>query len=292
MSSSMRKIIYGLVFFFLTTFCLAQTPDIFRLEYTLLPENDADVQLSRVKLVINYPITLKDSSSIIIGAEYNRIVYDVERDLSFDKEGFSLLHVLDVNLAYVHKHNAEWRFIGILTPRLASTLTNPLENDDFTLNVTVGGFRDRRKIDKPSRLVLGLTYNSSVNLRIPLPIVYYEKQFHPKWTYVVGVPKTAIRFEPKKKSTIQLEFILDGYFVNLQNNVLLSGTDLASSISSAAALVTLGYQYNFTKEMSVYIYGGHTLFQSSVLRDDDRNDIFTLNDEPSLYFRTGFRIGI
>lgn len=292
MSSSMRKMMYGLRFFFLTTFCLAQTPDVFRLEYTLLPENDAEVQLSRVKLVVNYPITLKDSSNIIIGSEYNRIVYDVERNLGFANEGFNLLHVLDVNLAYVHKYNAEWRFIGVLTPRLASTLTNPLENGDFSVNVTAGGFRDRRNIDQPSRLVLGLTYNSSVNLRIPLPIVYYEKQFHPKWTYVVGVPKTAMRFEPKKKSTLQLEFIVDGYFVNLQNNVLLSGTDLASSISSSAALVTFGYQYNFTKEMSIYLYGGHTLFQSSVLRDDDRNDIFTLNDEPSLYFRTGFRIGI
>jgi len=200
--------------------------------------------------------------------------------------------VLDVNLAYVYKHNPEWRYIGVLTPRLASTFTSPLENGDFSVNVTAGAFRDRRNIDKPSRLVFGLTYNSSVKLRIPLPIVYYEKQFTSKWTYVVGVPKIAMRYEPKKNSTIQLEFILDGYFVNLQNSLVVSGTDLASSISSSAALVTLGYQYNFTKEMSIYVYGGHTLFQNSVLNDDDRNDIFTLNDEPSLYFRTGFRIGI
>ena len=288
----MKKMMYGLVLFFFTIFSLAQSPDLFRLEYTLLPENDAKVQLSRVKLLVNYPITLKDSSNIIIGSEYNRIVYDVERNLGFANEGFNLLHVLDVNLAYVHKYNEEWRFIGVLTPRLASTLINPIENGGLSINVTAGGFRDRRNIDQPSRLVLGLTYNSLVSLRIPLPIVYYEKQFHPKWTYVVGVPKMAMRFEPKKNNTFQLEFILDGYFVNLQNNVLLSGTDLASSISSSAALVTFGYQYNFTKEMSMYIYGGHTLFQSSVLRDDDRNDIFTLNDEPSLYFRTGFRIGI
>ena len=292
MQNSINKIIYNLVFFFLTAFCLAQTPDVFRLEYTLLPENDAEVSLSRIKLVANYPITLKDSSNIILGSEYNRIVYDVDRDLGFVNEGFNLLHVLDVNLAYVHKHNAEWRYIGVVTPRLASTLTNPLENGDFSVNVTAGAFRDRRNIDKPSRLVFGLTYNSSVKLRVPLPIVYYEKQFTPKWAYVVGVPKMAVRYEPKKNNTFQLEFILDGYFVNLQNSIVISDTNLASSISSSAALVTLGYQYNFTKEMSVYVYGGHTLFQNSVLNDNDRNDIFTLNEEPSFYFRTGFRIGI
>ncbi|MFK7813016.1 MAG: DUF6268 family outer membrane beta-barrel protein [Maribacter sp.] len=281
------------LFFTLTCFFgFSQTPDIFRLEYTFLPENKANIQLSRVKLVANLPITLKDSSNIIVGAEYNRIAYDVQRSFGFDNEGFNLLHVLDVNLAYVHKYNSEWRIIGVLTPRLASTLTNPLENGDFFVNLTAGGFRDRRNIEKPSRLVLGLSYNSSVALRIPLPIVYYEKQFHPKWTYVVGVPKTAMRVKLEERSTLQLEFILDGYYVNLQNNVLLSGTDLASSISSSAALVTFGYQYNFNKAMSVYAYAGHTLFQSSVLRDNDRKDIFTLNDEHSFYFRTGFRIGI
>lgn len=283
---------YCLLFFLMAFYGFSQTPDIFRLEYMLLPENNADVQLSRVKLVANLPITLKDSSNIIVGAEYNRIVYDVQRDLGFNNEGFNLLHVVDLNLAYVHKHNSEWRFIGVLTPRLASTLTNPLENGDFSINVTAGAFRDRRNIAKPSRLVIGLAYNSSVSLRIPLPIVYYEKQFHPKWTYVVGVPKTAIRVKLKEKNTLQLEFIVDGYFVNLQNNVLLSGTNLGSSISSSAALVTFGYQYNLNKAMSLYAYAGHTLFQSSVLRDDDRNDVFTLNDEPSFYFRTGFRIGI
>ncbi len=287
-----QALLFGFLFFLMISSGFSQTPDIFRLEYTILPENKADVQLSRVKLLANLPFTLKDSSNIIVGAEYNRIVYDVQRDLGFENEGFNLLHVVDVNLAYVHKYNSEWRFIGVLTPRLASTLTNPLENGDFSVNVTAGGFRDRRNIDKPSRLVLGVTYNSSVSIRVPLPIVYYEKQFHPKWTYVVGVPKTAMRMKIKEKNTLQLEFILDGYFVNLQNNVLLSGTDLGSSISSSAALVTFGYQYNFNKAMSVYAYAGHTLFQSSVLKDDDRNDVFTLNDESSFYFRTGFRIGI
>jgi hypothetical protein len=44
--------------------------------------------------------------------------------------------------------------------------------------------------------------------------------------------------------------------------------------------------------MSIYLIGGHSLFQNGALRDIDRKDIFTLNDEAGLYFRTGFRIGI
>jgi hypothetical protein len=270
----------------------SQTPDVFRLEYMLMPENDSEVQLSRIKLVANVPIKVKDSNNIIIGGEYNRIAYDLRRDVEFNNAGLSLFHVLDINFAYVYKYNEDWRFIGVLTPRLASTFTKPLENGDFGINITVGAFRDRQKIEKPTRLVIGIAYNSSVVYRIPLPFIYFEKRFHPNWTYVLGAPKTGLKFHPNGKHTIQSEFILDGYFVNLQNNVLVSDTGLASSISSSAALITFGYQYNITKVMAVYAYAGHTLFNSGVLRDNDRNDIFTLNDQSSFYFRTGFRIGI
>ena len=270
----------------------AQSPDIFRLEYMIMPKNNADAQLSRYKLVVNVPIKVKDSDNIIIGAEYNYLAYKLGDTEYFDSSGLENLHVVDVNLAYVYKHNENWRFIGVVTPRLSSTLTNPLENGDVSVNVTAGAFKERQDIDKPMRLVVGLAYNSTVSLRIPLPFVYYEKRFHHKWSYVVGLPKTGFKYHIDANHLIQTEFILDGYFVNLQNNIILPNTGFASSVSSSAALVTIGYQYNISKIMSFYGYVGHTVFQDGVLRDQDRNDIFTLNDEPSLYFRTGFRIGI
>lgn len=270
----------------------AQSPDIFRLEYMLMPKNKAEAKLTRIKLVANVPLKIGGTDNLIIGSEYNYLEYEIGENTNFDNEGLKNLHILDLNLAYVYRHSDDWRFIGVITPRLSSTLTNSLENGDVSLNVTVGAFKDKQNIEKPMRLVLGVAYNSTVALRIPLPIVYYEKRFHPSWTYVIGVPKTGLKYHLKKNHMIQTEFILDGYFVNLQNNIILPNTGFASSISSSAALFTIGYQYNISKSMSFYSYAGHTLFQDGVLRDEDRNDIFTLNDEPSFYFRTGFRIGI
>ena len=43
-------------FLFLSLNSSAQTPDIFRLEYMLLPRNDAGAKLQRFKLVANMPI--------------------------------------------------------------------------------------------------------------------------------------------------------------------------------------------------------------------------------------------
>lgn len=289
----MKQYSFSILFFIVAMLSgFSQTPDVFRLEYMLMPENSNQVELSRVKLLANIPIKLKDSNNLIVGAEYNRLAYNLQRDVQFDNTGLNLFHVVDVNLAYVYKYNKTWRFIGVVTPRLASTFTNPLENGDFSVNATVGAFRNRQDIDKPTRLVIGLTYNSSVPYRIPLPFLYFEKRFHPKWSYVLGLPKTGLKFHAKEKHTLQVEFILDGYFVNIQNNVLVSDTGLASSISSSAALFTFGYQYNLNKVMSLYAYAGHTLFNNGVLRDNDRKDIYTLNDQASFYFRTGFRIGL
>ncbi len=282
-----------LLFWIPVSILLAQTPDVFRAEYMILPRNDSGAKLARIKLVANIPIKVGDSSLLVIGSEYNRLAYDLDRsDISINQQGLNNFHVVDINLGFVRTYSKDWRLIGVLTPRLASTLTNPLENGDFSINATIGAFRDRPYLDKPTRLVLGIAYNSAVALRVPLPVVYFEKRFHPSWSYIIGVPKTGMKHHFDEKHMLQTEFILDGYFVNLQNNTALPDATFASSISSSAAVVTLGYSYNITKEMSFYGFFGHTIFQLGVLRDDDRNDIFTLNDDPSFYIRTGFRIGL
>jgi len=283
-------IVFGLFLSINSSF--AQTPDVFRLEYMLMPRNTAEAKLSRIKLVANLPIKIGKNDNIIVGGEYNRIAYDLNRRTPYDDVITETFHVADLNMAYILQYNQDWRFVGVVTPRLSSTLTNHIGKGDVSVNVTVGALRDRPKLEKPTRLVLGIAYNSTVAVRVPLPLVYYEKRFHPNWAYVVGAPKSGMKYFFNDKHMLQTEFILDGYYVNLQNTVISSDSGVASSISTSVALFTLGYQYAVAKNIFFYGYAGHTLFQAGVLRDDERKDIFTLNDQPSFYFRTGFRIGI
>ncbi|MBU2947109.1 DUF6268 family outer membrane beta-barrel protein [Zobellia uliginosa] len=288
-----RKFIACTVFFLIGSFLgLSQTPDVVRAEYMMMPKNGSDAELSRMKLLVNVPITIKDSNNLVLGAEYNRLAYHLKKELPFSSAGLKQFHIVDLNLAYVWKFNPNWRFIGVVTPRLSSTLTNPLENGDFSVNSTIGFLKEKKKVSKPSILVLGLAYNSTVALRIPIPIFYYEQRFHRNWSFVVGIPKTGMKYHLKERHQFQTEFIFDGYYVNLQNNIVLPNTISASSVSSSAALVTVGYQFKLASSTFLYAYAGHTVFQDGVLRDEDRNDIFTLNDNPSFYFRTGFRIGL
>ncbi len=270
-----------------------QTPDVFRAEYMLMPENRAGVETSRIKLLANIPIPVRGKKDyVVVGSEYNRYNFEVPDTLFTDSGDLKKLHIIDVNLAYVYKLTEEWRLVGVVTPRWSSNFVEELQEDDFNINYTVGAYQDKKNVEKPFRLVLGLSYNSTSPVQVPLPILYYEKRFRPNWSYVLGVPKSGMKYFTPKGHFLQTELFLDGYYVNIQNNILLSGNTLSTDVSYTALLLTLGYQYKITKDMSVYLVGGHSLFQNGALRDNERQDIFTLNDEAGLYFRTGFRIGI
>jgi hypothetical protein len=244
-------------------------------------------------LVANIPIPVRDKQDyVVIGSEYNRFNFEVPNGVFPNSSDIKKLHIVDVNFAYVYKLTEEWRLIGVITPRWASNFIAELQQDDFNINYTAGAYRDRKNIEKPYKLVLGVSYNSSSPVQVPLPVVYYEKRFRPQWAYILGVPKSGMKYFTPKGHFFQSELFLDGYYVNIQNDILLSGNNLSTDVSYAALLLTVGYQYKITKDMSVYLIGGHSLFQNGALRDIDRKDIFTLNDEAGLYFRTGFRIGI
>ncbi|APQ18215.1 DUF6268 family outer membrane beta-barrel protein [Maribacter hydrothermalis] len=271
----------------------SQTPDVFRIEYMIMPENSGNIETSRIKLVLNVPIAVGEKNDyVILGAEYNRYNFEVPDDLFPNSNDLNKFHVVDVNLAYMYKLSEKWRLIGVITPRWSSNFVEEFQQDDFNMNFTAGTYKNIKDVEKPFILALGISYNSTSPIDIPLPFLYYEKRFHPNWSYVVGAPKSGMKYFTKKGHFFQTELFLDGYYVNIQNDILLPGNNLSTDVSSTALLLTLGYQYKITKDMSVYIIGGRSLFQNGVLRDEERNDIFTLNDATGLYFRTGFRIGI
>ena len=89
-----------------------------------------------------------------------------------------------------------------------------------------------------------------------------------------------------------MALFLDGYFINLQNNILLEDGQLASKISLTSLLGTVGYQYNVSKRMALFAMVGRSLVQEGKLRNDEQGNVFLLNDESNLYIRTGFKIGI
>lgn len=273
-------------------FCEAQSTDLLRLEYLRIPQNETGVQTSRYKFLINAPVKLKNEDFLVFGGEYNEFDVDFSEDLGFDTSIVNKLRIIDLNLGYIKRWNNDWRLIGVLTPRIASNLTTGISGDDFFFNATATFLKNKTDVDKPFRIVLGLSFNSTTGLPIPLPLVSYYKRFHPKWSYTLGIPRSNFKYHPSDKHTFQLAFLLDGYFINIQEDFQLDNGLTASRISLSAVVGTLGYQYNISKIMSLYILAGRTLLQEGILRNNKRDRVLILNNDPNFYIRTGFKISI
>ncbi len=288
-----RALNLGLIIvFLLTSLSYGQSTDLLRLEYTNIPDDVSEVETSRYRFLLNIPFKLKNESYLILGSEYNYIDFDPMREFPFDDKELEHLHVIDLNVGYITKWNEAWRFVGIITPRLASNLVTDLVSRDFLLNLTATLWKERKDLEKPFRLVLGLTYNSTTGLPIPLPLINYYKRFHPRWAFTMGIPRSDLRMFLTERNVLQLALFLDGYFVNSQNDIVLPDNELGSSISLSTLVSALGYQHKVSKMASFYGFVGYTLLQNGILRDDKRNNVFTLNNRGSLYYKVGFKVSI
>ncbi len=284
-----------LYLFFFVCICftgLSQTTDILRLEYTVIPENDAGIRTNRYRALFNAPFKLGADKYFVTGLEYNRYEFEFEKELPFEYGTVERLHIIDLNLGYITKINENWRAVGILTPRLASNFEEGVENNDFRLNASAFLWKEKKEAEKPFRLILGLSFNSATGRPYPLPLINYNLRFHPNWSYTLGVPRMDLKYHVKDTHVIQTALFLDGYFVNIQNDIVLPDNNLGSSISLSALVAAVGYQYKMTKEISVYALAGYSLLQEGLIRDVSRGRAITLNDEGNFYLRTGFKIGI
>lgn len=287
-----RKIGWLGCFIFFVSLGYSQNTDLFRLEFTHNPYSNADSEFSRFKSSFNIPFKLKKGRYFTIGSEYQFYHFNFENNLPFSTGQIDQLHQLDLNLSYITNWNKNWRFVVLFAPRIASTWTQGLGRDDFQLNGTVYWLKDRSKADKPYRLILGFGINSSVGVPIPLPTINYWRKFHPNWSYSLGIPKINLKHDFDKRHSAQAFLQLDGFFVNIQDRFNVPGGERAESISYRTVVGGLGYEYSINKYLSYYLYGGYTLTQQTILRDNNRDKIFTFNDDNNFYLRTGLKIGL
>ena len=287
----MKKLL-GFCFVLVAQFVFSQSSDLVRVEYTTLPKEKSSRSISRFRFLANLPIKLNDRNYLITGAEYGIIDFANDSIHPFSSEELEKLRIIDLNIGYAHKLNEKWTFVGLVTPRLASNFVNGVQREDFKLNFSAVSIKTNMEADKPTRLILGLSYNSATGFPLPLPIISYYKKFHPNWSYMVGVPRMEFKYHLKDSHSFKAALLLDGYFVNVQNNISLPDNDLGSGLSLSVIVGAFGYQYNINKNISFYCLAGHTLSQRGLLRDDKRKQVYSLYDDGNVYFKTGFQISI
>ena len=269
----------------------AQLTDLARLEYSFIPKNKSEDQYTRIRALVNYPIKIKEDTYFVIGAEYNRIFLNLNDTYPFDTSFLEKVTIIDLNLAYTHKLNDIWRVAYTASPRLASTLNEKITSEDLFMNGGIFFIKDRTKITtvrKPYRLILGLTYNTTAGIPFPLPVISYFSEINENWSYTVGVPKMNVKYRFDEKKNLQAFVGLDGYYAHLQSPVSIQGKQV-DNISMSLVVGGLGYEYSLSKYLVLYSYAGYTLRLNNVLRNADRENVFTLDDVNAFYLRTGIK---
>ncbi|MDX1461820.1 MAG: DUF6268 family outer membrane beta-barrel protein [Marinirhabdus sp.] len=284
---------------FVSTVCFAQLTDLARIEYTYFPQDDSDNSFKRFRAFANVPFQVDDDAYIVSGLEYRNVNVVLGDPLPFNKKDIEHFQNFVLTLGYTDKMESGWRYALQGEARLASNLEAKMVSDDFIFGGSFYFIKDKTGDNledapkKPWRLVLGLNYSTTAGRPFPLPFVNYYREFAPKWSYGLGVPKSNLKYEFIPKHQLQLFATLDGFFANIQENVAIQGTNLiGENISMTVALAGLGYDWEFVDHFVFYVYGGHTLINDIRLRNSDGDDVFTISDTNNFYARGGVKLKI
>ncbi|WP_010521493.1 DUF6268 family outer membrane beta-barrel protein [Aquimarina agarivorans] len=288
------------LFFLISTSIFAQLTDLTRLEYTYFPQRNSDNNFQRIRALVKLPLKLNDKGAFLVpGFEYRNVRFDFEDATNFDTNNLNNFNSYDITLGYTFKIKKYLRFAAKSGVLIASNFEGDgvITNDDLLYSGAVVLIKDKTgegEAKKPWRWVIGLQYSTKAGIPIPLPFINYYKQFAPKWSYGLGVPKSNIKYYLNDKNVFQAFATLDGFFANIQKDRVIpnsNGTNTATtaSISMTVALGGLGFEHLFTDHLVLYAYTGFTFLNDIRLRDNNQDDVFTINDTNTFYIRGGLK---
>lgn len=285
---------FFIIFLLSCTTALAQLNDLARIDYTYIPVGNSSIEYSRIRALFNYPIKLKkEGTYLLLGLDYSHIDLKMDDNPSFDKTDIDGFQLLDLNISYTTPLKNDWRFGIRLTPGFSSNLTaNDLNLEDIVLSGDIVFVKDRRKspdVKKPWRLIVGVSYSGNRGFPFPLPYISYYRKFDPNWSYNFGVPKSNLQYHISEAHRLKLYAELDGVTSNLQRGVLIDGSETAESINMSLILTGLQYEYHITKNLQLYARSSYIISNTVNLRDENKDNIKSLDNDNSLYLRTGLR---
>ena len=311
----MKRIFFIALFVMFCVFgAQAQTTDLARIEYLALPFSKSDNSINRYRALIQAPIPINKEKKnyLVVGFEYRYVdinIKDNEDVLAFTEPTpnanfqdnlVTSVQQIDAYLGYTWTTKNNWRYGVKFGPKFQSDFEDGLQSDDIIYEGAVYVIKDKKNDtldgNKPYRLVMGLTYSTTPGRSFPLPILNYYKEFHPNWTYTLGVPKTNVRhyLNDNHKDAIQAFATLDNVYANIQQNFVPSSSQnpdgkVAESIQETIGLLGLGYEHFFTEHLLFYGYAAHSVYNDFRLEDGKGDKIYKINTENSPYFRAGVK---
>ncbi len=207
--------------FSISFFSQAQLSDLARLDFTFIPNKGSDVEYTRSRFLINYPIKLKkEGEYVLLGIDYSNVHLRFKSDeLPFERSLLNDFKLLDFTIGYTKPLNNGWRLGVRFQPGISTNLTaKNLNSNDLVFSGDVVFIKKfENDFDKPSRLIVGLSYSQNRGYVFPLPFISYYKKFRPDWSYNLGIPKTNLQYHLSDKHRFKLFGQLDVFTSHIRN---------------------------------------------------------------------------
>ncbi|MGJ8666571.1 MAG: DUF6268 family outer membrane beta-barrel protein [Patiriisocius sp.] len=301
-----RSILIAILILGIAPFSYAQLTDLGRVEYTYFPQGSSENSFKRFRAFVNVPFKLSEDGYLVTGFEYRNFFLKLEDPATLaaiNKTNLEHYQSFTFSLGYTDKFknkDLRWALQGEI--KAASNFTDGLIGEDIIFGGS--GYliwdrtseEDKEIYDKPWRLVLGLNYSTTAGRPFPLPFINYYREFHPKWSFGLGVPKSNVKWEFVEDMELQGFVTLDGFFANIQDGTVVTLENgeqkTGANVGFTTLLGGLGYEWEFVDHILFYVYGGHTIINDIRIRDENDDDVFTINDTGSFYTRGGIKIKI
>lgn len=292
---------YLLIFILITVFaiskCNAQLSDLARLDFTIIPESASSVEYAKTRALINAPIKLKKKEEyLFLGLDYNNVQVNINKAfIPFNRNVINNFQSLDFTIGYTRPLKNNWRLGIRAKPGFSTNLTaNRLSFEDLVISADLVFIREREfEGSKKDRLILGVTYSQNRGFSFPLPFISYYKKFHENWSYNIGIPKTNIQYHLSKKNRFKLTTELDGFTANIQDGIVIEGQNQRARIFNISIVLgSFQYEYHIGEHIQFFAQTAYAFINNSRLRTNNRDNLFTIDTEPSLYLKTGVRLKI
>lgn len=295
-----KKILFILSIFLISYSATSQTTDLARIEYLRIPFSNGAQSLNRFRALLQAPIPIK-KDYLVFGFEYRYLDLDFEGELPFDPQRIGNTQRIEANVGYLRKiKGTNWRIAIRGGVRIASNFERSLVRDDFIYQGAIYAINDVKNRDdneevvgKPYRWILGIIYTTTPGRNYPIPLVNYYREINKTWSYTAGVPKSLIRYSFNDKNHLQAFATLDNFFANIQNNVQVEGSSrIGENISMTNVTLGIGFEHYFTDHLLYYCYAGHTVYNEYRIRNNDRDDVFVIENDNTFYIRSGLKFKI
>lgn len=256
--------------------------DVFYLDYTIPTSIDNDISYQKWSTKFGIP-PIRFKKLIIVngfGLDLHKFNYENNYTASLDN-----FYNINYSLIAMYKFSGKWAVIASISPIILSNLESNLSSDDFLLNGRIVAERTfLRKNKGYFRAALGLGYLTLNGTTQFKPIASIKSRLNEKWSFVLGIPNTYVKYDINKKHTLKALLDLNDFSANV-NDITITNEVYSKAVFTVTS-VGLEYNYWFKEPFGIMLRVTQAVYDSYELRNNDNNGIYDFNINPEQPFIT------